>query len=632
MSRNFRYWAQKVLPLVYDESLSYYEILCKIIEKINEIEEVWDPDKINEFLTEALDEYLDTLDIYDEVMQNLSLYFADVMDYAADNTGSTDSTTAFANAIASGKGVIVVPPGQYIVNNLIVPSNKTIIGYGAELVANDAANGKPNIIRNNNTANDTRYNGDSNIKIEGLSFSAPSLNTCTLLAFGHCNNVIIKNCRFHHWNGWHGIEFCGASNCLVEGCTFDNYGSATGVFSECVQLDYMHEEATFPWFGPYNDTDCENIKIINNTFLGLTSIRDNSGSPYNYLYSAIGSHTPREGYIRNILIDGNYIENFYNGLNFYDLYDSNICNNIIKGCYIGMFLSHYIVRNNICNNNINGLANAGSHPDTWRGIAVYRPNSTRVSRDNFIDNNNIFNFTYGITYEGFNSIISNNTCTNCYLSGMMIGKHVASTQFKYNKLSGSTGDNTHKTLTINLTDEDSIPSQGLSFEFNIADYCYINVAYQGSRSYVRDNQFNGGITYGSDGSGQMAIFRNLVSGKYNDGLRVYKSSGDTHTEASTWLQLGSNITLKRGGVYLITASAAMTTTNTLMTINVHVPGDNNTGSVVSGSTSAGYTATATLIHSPQYNDTTLDVSVWTSNAATINNWNIRVVDLAVSPI
>ena len=31
----FRYWCQKVLPLVYDDSLSYYELVCKCVEKIN---------------------------------------------------------------------------------------------------------------------------------------------------------------------------------------------------------------------------------------------------------------------------------------------------------------------------------------------------------------------------------------------------------------------------------------------------------------------------------------------------------------------------------------------------------------------------------------------------------------------
>ena len=33
--RHFRYWCYKVLPLVYDDSLSYYEVLCKVVSYIN---------------------------------------------------------------------------------------------------------------------------------------------------------------------------------------------------------------------------------------------------------------------------------------------------------------------------------------------------------------------------------------------------------------------------------------------------------------------------------------------------------------------------------------------------------------------------------------------------------------------
>lgn len=35
--RRIRFWCNKVLPLVYDDSLSYYEVLCKVVAKINEI-------------------------------------------------------------------------------------------------------------------------------------------------------------------------------------------------------------------------------------------------------------------------------------------------------------------------------------------------------------------------------------------------------------------------------------------------------------------------------------------------------------------------------------------------------------------------------------------------------------------
>ena len=34
---HFRFWCQKVLPLVYDDSLSYYEVLCKVVRYINNL-------------------------------------------------------------------------------------------------------------------------------------------------------------------------------------------------------------------------------------------------------------------------------------------------------------------------------------------------------------------------------------------------------------------------------------------------------------------------------------------------------------------------------------------------------------------------------------------------------------------
>lgn len=37
LMRAFRFWCQKVLPLVYDDSLSYYEVLCKVVQYINEL-------------------------------------------------------------------------------------------------------------------------------------------------------------------------------------------------------------------------------------------------------------------------------------------------------------------------------------------------------------------------------------------------------------------------------------------------------------------------------------------------------------------------------------------------------------------------------------------------------------------
>lgn len=50
----FKFWCQKVLPLVYDDSLSYYEVLCKVVEYINNL---IDEDKlIEENITELQNE------------------------------------------------------------------------------------------------------------------------------------------------------------------------------------------------------------------------------------------------------------------------------------------------------------------------------------------------------------------------------------------------------------------------------------------------------------------------------------------------------------------------------------------------------------------------------------------------
>ena len=51
----FRYWCQKVLPLVYDDSLSYYELLCKVVDYLNKTME--DVDIIHTDVTNLLNAY-----------------------------------------------------------------------------------------------------------------------------------------------------------------------------------------------------------------------------------------------------------------------------------------------------------------------------------------------------------------------------------------------------------------------------------------------------------------------------------------------------------------------------------------------------------------------------------------------
>ena len=77
--RPFRFWCYKVLPLVYDDSLSYYEILCKVVKYINDLlaEVETTENKItsleSEFirLKEWVEHYFDNLDVQEEINNKL---------------------------------------------------------------------------------------------------------------------------------------------------------------------------------------------------------------------------------------------------------------------------------------------------------------------------------------------------------------------------------------------------------------------------------------------------------------------------------------------------------------------------------------------------------------------------------
>lgn len=70
MCNNTRYWCQKVLPLIYDESLSYYEALCKLTKAI-------------EALSKDLD--MTETEIKAEVQNYLNEYFSNLTEVSANH-------------------------------------------------------------------------------------------------------------------------------------------------------------------------------------------------------------------------------------------------------------------------------------------------------------------------------------------------------------------------------------------------------------------------------------------------------------------------------------------------------------------------------------------------------------------
>lgn len=109
--RPFRFWCQKVLPLVYDDSLSYYELLNKVVKYLNDvIEDVNDlgtafqelEDSLNHYVEDVVEERLDQMvedgeldDIVEEVLNDKFAAYTTVTNQRISALSSTvsDHTT-----------------------------------------------------------------------------------------------------------------------------------------------------------------------------------------------------------------------------------------------------------------------------------------------------------------------------------------------------------------------------------------------------------------------------------------------------------------------------------------------------------------------------------------------------------
>ena len=68
----FRFWCQKTLPLVYDDSLSYYELLCKLTKFLSDaVEDISTLDKAYKDLEDYVNDYFDSLDVQEAINAKL---------------------------------------------------------------------------------------------------------------------------------------------------------------------------------------------------------------------------------------------------------------------------------------------------------------------------------------------------------------------------------------------------------------------------------------------------------------------------------------------------------------------------------------------------------------------------------
>ena len=147
----FRFWCQKVLPLVYDDELSYYELLCKVVdylnktmENVNNLSENFDElQQMFNTLKQYIDNYFKNLDVQEEINKKLDemansgilnillQMHARMVLPSNDTTGNTD--TLNIQKMLDKFGYVELFTGIYYTNTpLKLKSGNSIIGSGNE--------------------------------------------------------------------------------------------------------------------------------------------------------------------------------------------------------------------------------------------------------------------------------------------------------------------------------------------------------------------------------------------------------------------------------------------------------------------------------------------------------------------
>lgn len=269
-------WVQRILPLVYDDSLSYYEVLAKVVEKINIL--INNNNNIPAYVKQVFNEFIESGQL--EILVKQILDRQDIVvnvKYPPDGVtaalgdGATNDTAAFNSCITYGvkNGIpVYIPAGTYMLDAMTINGNVQIFGTPK---TNLYLNVKPDVgamftIEGGNV-------GFFNLTAYGQHSKQPS-DTTFLYVNEQTANVEVRNLTVSQFK--RGFELIGTKSFKADSCIFVNNGMnaiTTSSNAYKVTIDNCHFEGlTERNATTYIISNSNGLRLMNAEFLAGASV------------------------------------------------------------------------------------------------------------------------------------------------------------------------------------------------------------------------------------------------------------------------------------------------------------------------------------------------------------------------
>ena len=419
------YWCQKVLPLVYDDSLSYYEVLCKMRDYINDLivsvnnnsDNICGLNEAFLQLQDWINDYFDNLDVQTEVKNAIARMIAsgefqaivDSSMTARVNLGSlvenlsSDNFKVALQLALKYTPYIYIPAGNYdlsVIGTLtftdevdVVCSDKAVFSY---IDIPNMTNTLDTLFNIHNCNSFKWYGGEFNVGTasspKSMYYNSKSGLDGSTFRVTESKNVSFEKMNFLRNALPNAISFEDTANCEVKKCFFDNLvESGIHLFGHCqnttiddcviknvvIPDNYKLEKVYYCYFictglHTLSESTVENPITPPDNFIVRNCICINSED------SGIDTHGAT-----NVIFENNVIINSGACITAY-----NDSNRVIRPK--GWVMRNIIIRNNYCKSNVLPPLIEGTDYPGHPYVLIASANKKARDSEGYIIENNYF--------------------------------------------------------------------------------------------------------------------------------------------------------------------------------------------------------------------------------------------------